>query len=70
MIFILGAQYTLYEALPLAQAPTERAEAADTLGRARAGLDAESFDRAWDEGTAMRGTEALDYAVDELGPGR
>ena len=50
------------------QPPTERVAAEDTLGKARAGLDAESFDRAWDEGTAMRGIEALDYAVAELAP--
>ena len=68
-VTLLGAQSVLYEASPSIQYPTERAAAEDTLDKARAGLDAESFDRAWDDGTAMRGTEALDYAVDQLGSG-
>ena len=69
-VALLGAQTALYGASPVAQVPTDRAAAEDTLGKARAGLDPESFDRAWDEGTAMSGTEALDYAVEELAPGR
>jgi hypothetical protein len=68
-VTLLGAQRTLYQASPQVQYPTDRAPAEDTLGKARAGLDPESFDRAWDEGTAMRGTEALDYALDQLGSG-
>jgi tetratricopeptide (TPR) repeat protein len=68
-VTLLGAQTALYDASPVAQFPTERAEAEDTLGKARAGLDPESFDRAWDKGTAMSGTEVLKYAVDQLGSG-
>jgi tetratricopeptide (TPR) repeat protein len=68
-VTLLGAQSALYEASPSVQLPTEQAAAEDTLSKARTSLDPESFDRAWDEGTAMRGTEALDYALDQLGSG-
>jgi hypothetical protein len=51
----------------MAQFPTQRTEAENTLSKARSSLDPESFDQAWEEGTVMSGPEALDHAVDELG---
>jgi len=53
----------------LTQIPTNLAEAESTLSKARAALDPEAFDQAWVKGTAMSGTEALDYALDQLGSG-
>lgn len=66
-VTLLGAQSALYQVLPMAQRPTEQSEAENTLSKARARLDPESFDQAWEEGTAMSELEALDYAVDEIG---
>ena len=68
-VALLGAQTALYQALPMEQRPTEQTEAENTLSKARASLDPESFEQAWEEGTAMSGPEALDHAVDQLGPG-
>ena len=68
-VTLLGAQSAAFERSPSVQLPTERAAAEDTLSKARAGLDTESFEQAWKAGTAMRGTEALDYALDQLGSG-
>ncbi len=61
-----GAQPSPDEAVKF---PTHHAEADHTLSKARAGLDPETFDRAWQEGTAMSGPEAFDYAVEQLGAG-
>lgn len=68
-VALLGAQTALYQALTYAPSPTEQTEAENTLSKARASLDPESFDQAWEEGTAMSGPEALDHAVDQLRPG-
>ncbi len=66
-VALLGAQSALFNTSPMAQFPTQRTEAENTLSKARPSLDPESFDQAWKEGTAMSGPEALDHAVDELG---
>jgi hypothetical protein len=47
--------------------PTDKIAAEDTLSEARAKLDQERFDHSWEEGSAMSGPEALEYAVHELG---
>ena len=62
--FAIGSQRATYEALLFAQSRTEETAAEATLDKARAGLDSESFERAWDEGTDMSGVEAFDYALD------
>ncbi len=66
-VVLLSAQTALYEPLSLLMPPTDKIAAEDTLSRARAKLDQESFDQAWEEGSAMSGPEALEYAVHELG---
>jgi len=66
-VALLGAQSALFNTSPMAQFPTQRTEAENTLSKARSSLDPESFDQAWEEGTVMSGPEALDHAVDELG---
>jgi len=68
-VALLGAQTVLYQTSPLTQVPTAQTEADHTLSKARASLDPESFDQAWEIGTAMSGLEAVDHAVDQLGPG-
>ena len=68
-VSLLGAQTASFQASHLVQLPTLRAEADHTLSEARAGLDPETFDRAWKEGTALSGPEAFDFAVDQLGQG-
>ena len=68
-VALLGAQTALYQALASALRPTEQTEAENTMSKARASLDPESFEQAWEEGMAMSGPEALDHAVDQLGPG-
>jgi hypothetical protein len=68
-VALLGAQTTAFKALHRVQHPTQHAEADHTMSKARAGLDPDTFDQAWEEGTAMSGSEAFDYAVDQLGQG-
>ena len=65
----IGSKRATYQALPFAQSPSEETAAEKTLDRARAGLDPESFQRAWDEGTGMSAVEAFDYALDQLESG-
>ena len=48
-VVLLGAQTASFEASHLVQFPTHHAEADHTLSKARAGLDPETFDRAWKE---------------------
>jgi len=66
-IVLLSAQTALFDPSPMSMPPTDKIAAEDTLSRARAKLDQESFEQAWEEGSAMSGPEALEYAVIELG---
>lgn len=65
---LAGASDALWERLGLPLKPLDRAHFERHLAPARAGLSAEEFGRAWDEGRAMTTEQAIAYASDQAPP--